>query len=326
MPYIVSCVVGLVSWLSWYLLLGPSPRESTLFVGFMPSTPGVWIESFLIAVKASVVDLDAIGAAPLLLCGGMVMAVFAGRHMTRRWAKEPFLVFVLLSVLVQVVLTSALLGTESAAHYSFVRYLPHLVVFTLLAEFVLLGNLIRHPALHLVVCAAVVLFNVASLSYWVQPSGRTVPFSWAHAVYSEILWPEDASWDEAVKRLRAESHNTETLMLGLPAWTQGILLFYVGDTYLVRPILSAPTEGITTALKAVLGESAANRLSGEPEWLVDSLSLLRAAPPGYTEVVSIPSRRTRPDDGARPELTRHSFAQAEPAKSIRLFHLQPTGQ
>lgn len=322
--YTGACAVGFASWLIWYVWLGPSPAETSLFVAL--NGPAGWSGSLWRGLKANIIDFDAIGCLPALLCAGVAAMLFSqGGAAARKWIKDPIPTFILLTVVIQAALTSALLGTETAAQYSFLRYVPHLVVFGFVAGFVLLSKVIRSPAILLSTCIVMIALNIFTLSFWLQPSGRTVPASWMQAVYSEILWPRETAWEETVRRLETQPqgpHGAQTLMLGVPAWTQGMLIFYAGDRYVVRPILNAPFEGITGVLNDVLGKDAATRLSGAPEWVVDSLNALRTAPPGYAEVASIPSYRTRPDDGARPELTRHAFGRADTVKSIRLFHLQ----
>lgn len=324
--YVGACSVGFVSWLVWYLLLGPSPGASRLFVTFDRETVGDWFSAFLVGLGANGVDLDVIGCFPALLCvATAAMLSWQGRSAARTWLKRPIPTFVLLNVLIQAVLTSALLGTENIAHYAFLRYMPHLVVFGLLAGFVLLSRVIRSPAIHVAVCAGLISVNVLTLSFWAQPSGRTVPVSWMRAVYSEILWPRETAWEEIINRLQAQSQGprgAETLMLGLPPWTQGILIFYLGDRYLIEPIFKEHSEGIEQVLKNVLGEAVTEHLRGSPEWLVDSATVLQVAPAGYTLAATFRSYRDRPDDGARPELTRHAFPHSEAARSIRLFHLQ----
>lgn len=324
--YAVACSVGFASWCVWYVLLGSSPGGGRLFVALDRGTLGDWVAALLTGVIANGIDFDAVGSLSLLLCTATAAMLFVRRRTAPlTWLKDPIPAFVLLNVVVQAVLTSALLGTETTANYAFLRYMPHLVVFGMLAGFVLLSRAITRPAIHLPVCAAVICVNVFTLSFWVQPSGRTVPLSWMHAVYSEILWPGDTAWEETVSRLRAQSQGprgTQTVLLGLPPWTQGILIFYAGDRYLVGPIFKVPSDGIERALKNVLGEAETEHLRGTPEWLVDSAAILQAAPPGYVEVARVRSYRERPDDGARPELTRHVFARPETAKSIRLFQLE----
>jgi hypothetical protein len=306
--------------------LGPSPNDTGLFAVLNSSVPGGWFSMFLTGLKASFIDLDAVGGFPALLWVAVAAILISrGASTARKWIKDPIPTFVLLNILIQGVLTSALVETETGAQYAILRYMPHLIVFGLLAGFVLVHAAIRTQASHVPVCAAVVCLNMFTLSFWMQPSGRTVPVSWMQEVFSEILWPQDRGWEEIVQKLRAQSQGprgAETLLLGLPEWTQEILIFYVGDRYLIRPVLHAPSEGIEQVLKNVLGEGSAKYLRGQPEWLVDSLDVQRAGSNLYGEVASIPSHRARPDDGARPELTRHTFAQSEAVRTIRLFRLQ----
>jgi hypothetical protein len=112
------------------------------------------------------------------------------------------------------------------------------------------------------------------------------------------------------------------LLVGVPAWTQEILMFYVGDRYLIKPLFNVPPEDIEEVLRNVVGAEATSRFDGEPEWIVDSLSVLQSVPSGYAAVVNIPSHRVRPDDGARPELTRHAFAGSAAVRTVRVFHAQ----
>jgi hypothetical protein len=240
------------------------------------------------------------------------------------WIKDPIPTFVLLNVLVQGILMSSVVGTETGAQYAVLRYLPHLIVFGPIVAFVLVSELVHGRVMSVSLCAVAVCLNILALSFWARPSGRTVPVSWVRPVYSEILWPQESAWEEMLQKLRTQSqgpNGSQTLLLGLPVWTQEILIFYVGDQYLVRPILSTPSEEIEHVLRSRMGQNAFAWLRGQPDWLVDSLNVQRDGPM-YLEVANIPSHRSRPDDGARPELTRHAFAGPEAVRSIRLFRRQ----
>jgi hypothetical protein len=166
---------------------------------------------------------------------------------------------------------------------------------------------------------------VLALSFWATPLPRNVPVSWLAPVYSEIFRPPENAWDIAVARLRSESKNTssrDAVLAVSPGWCQDGAIFYLGDRYLVPPDFNDMGEERTQLFRNAIGERAFGLLRQEPEWLLDFLDDFKTVPAGYAVAAVIPSHRARPDDGTRPELTRHTFPQAGVVRNVRLFHRQ----
>ncbi len=71
-----------------------------------------------------------------------------------------------------------------------------------------------------------------------------------------------------------------------------------------------------------LREAACRRLFTRPEWIVDMREVVKSVPNCYVLNTVIPSHQDRPDDGNRPELTMHCFAQPSVVRNVRLFRLE----
>jgi hypothetical protein len=173
-------------------------------------------------------------------------------------------------------------------------------------------------------CVVLVAANFGALSFWARPASRPVPVSWVAPVYSELFAPPASPWDGLIGRLRREPPSAAASVVGvLPAWSQDIVIFYLGDRYLVPPVVEAPTEDLTRAMLRALGESAFRRLFlARPDWIVDAGGQLKGAPAGYQLADRFPSFAGRPDEGARPELTRHTFAGPAVVADIDLYRRQ----
>ena len=163
--------------------------------------------------------------------------------------------------------------------------------------------------------------NLLTVSYWVGFTSRRVPVSWFLPVYSEIFQPRTGALEAAIDRLRLEaaaSPRSDTLMVALPEWVQETMIFYLGDCYLVHPAREARAPAFNKVLRNNLGAEHYARLFGKPEWVLDTLRVIESIP-GYTNAAAFPSYRDRPDDGVRPELTRHTFLQPGVVANIVLY-------
>jgi hypothetical protein len=314
--------VGFLSWLAWYELLGPPLSSSAVALTLLRSHFSLWYWTFFSALRAVPLDLDVVGCLPTIAV--VVAGVFVfrrNRQALRDLGRDPVVGFVLINLLVQALAAAALLGGETGAQFAILRYMPHLLVFALLGCFIVLDSAIRRPSLYLLACAALVTCNLGALSYWTKPRSRPVPFSWLVPVYSEIFSPPASPWGTLVDRLRRERAASAPAVIGvLPAWSQDIAIFYLGDRYLIPPILQPPVDQLVPAIRGAMGEEAFRRLFfSRPEWIVDAGGQLKGAPAGYAVAALIPSRQLRPEEGARPELTRHTFAEPEAVAGIALF-------
>jgi hypothetical protein len=278
---------------------------------------------------AGVVDLDAVGCFPLLLwAGALAWLAWRRRPALRELGRDPVLVFVLLNLAVQAGATAAVFGPETGAYYAILRYEPHLLVFAVLAGLLVLRATIRSTGLFFAAGLVAVATNLLTLAHWAAPMGRQTPAAWAPPVYAEILQPPENPWEGAVARLRAEASaptGRDKVIVVWPPWTKETMIFYLGDLALIRQstITNAPPETNQLIAQAIGGD-VAHRLSAQPEWLVDLVGIFQAVPSGYVPDGAFPAYAANPDNGTRPELTRHAFAQASPAGGgIRIFRLSP---
>jgi hypothetical protein len=200
-----------------------------------------------------------------------------------------------------------------------------LLVFLVLSCFVLLDFTISRKPLFVAASLVAVCFNVFSASFWAQSSARHVPVSWVAPVYRELFVPPQTALDTIIAKLRDESllrQDRNEKIAVFPPWTNNVALFYLGDQYFLPPGVDAAAVECKQAIRAALGTESYQRLLGPPEWLLDVGGFVKRVPMNYQLAEEIPSSQVRPDDGSRPELTRHRFAQSQNVASVRLFQLQ----
>jgi len=323
--YFFACGIGFASWLIWHQALGPRLAPAELFISIAKTGFTLWFKMFCISLWATIVDMDAVDCFPILLWV-LILAVLLirGGDALRNLFRDRLYAFVFLNIVIQVVAGAALFGFETNSHHSFFRYAPHLLVFALLALFMTLNTAVSDRKVRLFVCIFAVVFNFLTISFWTKPLGRRVPASWLLPVYSDIFRPPENAWDVVVSRMDSESKiapGRATVMASLPSWTGEDAIFYLGDRYLIYPLLHAPAVECEQSIRKVMGEQAFNNLFQQPEWIVDCLEGLKPGPAGYELVDVIPSYQKNPDDGGRPELTRHSFPQPIVVRGVRLFRL-----
>jgi len=325
--YVLASGLGLLSWLVWYELAGPSLRETALRFPLITSDFASWFASFCTCFLITIMDLDVVDCVPLTFWGvAVALLVWRGHKAIPENLREPVFSFILISLVVQAAATAALFGCEMGAHYAILRYMPHLLALAIIPCFVWLNSAIRITSLYVAACIAAVAFNLMTLSFWARPYSRTIPVSWVVPVYSEVFRSQEDPWEAIVDRLRREAHatpNHDTPIAAYPRWTSGIAIFYLGDSYLVRPILK---PGAEQAVCKAIGDEAYRRLFAQPEWIVNAADRGPAIPEGYVPVLHVPSHRAKPDDGTRPELTRHTFPQSAVLRNLTLYHRQETVQ
>jgi hypothetical protein len=326
--YLASAAIGFCSWAAWIRAMGPPLTDSPLFQTWAPVNGlGDWCAVFLQGILSMVVDMDAVGALPLLVLAAAAAYLWArNRPALAGLAREPLVGFVLLAVLVQAVGTAAVSGTETAAKLAILRYMPHLAVLGVAACLVILDRVIVPRAAFAAGALLLVATNLGTLSFWASPLGRSVPWSWAVPAYSDILAPGPDALDGVIAALRASpppSWAGDRAVIPVPAWTQATLIFYLGDLYIIPPDYShqpGPHDDQGEPyIREELGFEAYSRLSAQPLWLVDSLDAFRTPPDGLVPVAAFPSARARPDDGGRPELTRHAFSRGGQAARVVVY-------
>jgi hypothetical protein len=326
--YLLAAVIGFGSWLAWYELLGPSLATAPLTLSLLVSNFQLWWLGFSLGSVATAIDLDAVGCLPTL---ALVLALaFLGwrrRPALRDLARQPLLAFVFLNLVVQALASGAVFGPETGVRLAILRYLPHLLVFALLASFVVLDSAVRSGTACLLLCVAAVATNFLGLSHWTSPWGRKVPASWAGPVYGEVFQPPERAWNGVVDRLRADAaapaHRDEVMVVW-PPWNNEVMIFYLGDLALIRQstLTPVPTAANRLVFEAI-GAEASRRLSGPPSWIVDAVGILQTTPPPYVLEAVFPMHTADPYGSIRPELTRHAFAEAAPGGTMRIYRLTP---
>ena len=319
--YAAAVGLGAASWFAWYRSLGPPLGPVTSQLDLLTRDPAEWGWLTASALLATVMDFDLVGAAPLLL-GAVLLSWLAWRRREALGAaaRDPLVVFLVVSLVVQTLVSAAVFGTETGFGYSLLRYHSHLVVAAMLLVALAIDAAVASRAGQALLCAAWLGCNLGSLSFWLEREGRSVPASWVPPVAAEIVSPPAEAWEAAADTLRtAEGAGRDEVVMALPPWTQEVVLYDVGGRYLVPPLFSPEAPGVEGLFRRAVGEEAYARLAAKPTWIVDSLGILPDQPDGYDLAALIPSRRARPDDGTRPELTRHSFPEADGVATVTLY-------
>lgn len=313
--YAGAAGLGLLSWLVWYRSLGPSLGPATTQLALLARDPAGWLFQTLGALAATVLDFDLVGASPILLWAVLLgVLLWKRRDALRAADRDPLVLFLLVSLFVQTLVSAALFGTETGFGYSMLRYHAHLVVALMLLGVLALDAAVTPRAGPAVVLALWIGCNPLTLSFWLQREGRRVPASWVPPVVEEIARPNSDAWDQVIATLRApDGAGRDEVLLAMPPWTQEVALYYLGDRCLVPPLFTSDAGDAEVRFRRAVGEEAYARLAAQPSWAVDFLGLMPALFERYEVVAHISSRRARPDDGTRPELTRHTFAEGEHA-------------
>ena len=187
----------------------------------------------------------------------------------------------------------------------------------------MLNSMLKHRTQFILLCGFIILFNFLTLSFWIKPKHRNVPISWWPPVYSEIFQPPKNVWDiiiEIVKNEIPPNTDPNETIAALPKWVREIPIFYLGDQYLIRPPIKKGSMA-EMELRQFIGDKAFSRFERQPKWIFDIFSKIKRPLPGY-KLLLIPSHRARPDDGTRPELTRHTFPQKEITGYARIYQLR----
>ena len=197
--YAISSIAGFVSWFVWHELLGPSLSDMGLLgsiLSLIRDNFGFYIQYVWQSFLLLLVDMDAANCLPLLfwalISGSLIYrAIYRARKAVANRISDPLPIFVFLNIVVQMVATSAILGhvqeygyTNTHLPLSYLRFMPHLLVFAMLSGFIILESIIPDKRLCLLSCAIVIVFNPFTLSYWASPFARSVPVSWAAPVYA----------------------------------------------------------------------------------------------------------------------------------------------
>lgn len=319
--YLLSCGLGFGSWLLWYAFVGPTLIAPSLFPEFKGQTLIQCLSIVTQNLVATVYDLDAVQGMPLLAWAIGLIALFkVYPERLTQFIKDPLVVFVGTTLAVHLVVVSVLFGTETEDRYALLRYMPHLVVFGLVVLFILVSKLVEDSFKLTTVGIALVATNIWTLSYWQNPSEKPIPFSWWPFTYQEILHPQREAWDSAMQIINQDSSivegGFETLAV-VPQWLQEVAIYYLGHKLIIAPNLDPDSIG-ERIVRLRIGDKAYSNFQKPPKWVIYELPQAPMVVPGY-ERTTLPIHRYRPDDGTRPELTRHTFFEREVAGEISLY-------
>jgi len=307
--YLLACVFGLSSWLLWLYVVGPTLIAPLLFADFRGQEALTWPSILARNVFWSFADVDAVQGMPLLAWAiGIVSLSLLAPKRLASYFKDPLVGFVLLALVVHVLLVATAFGTETEQHMGLLRYMPHLIALALAPLFILVAQLLPKARLLTPVCMALVASNLFTLSYWRATPNQTIPLSWWTPTYLEIAFPHPEAFDVARQIIESDvslrSGGLQTLAVH-PQWLQENAIYYLGHKLIVQPQIE-PGSSSEAAVRARIGDAALARLRPNPTWVIYEYPGEPPTVPGYNSV-RFELHRMRPDDGTRPELTRHTF-------------------
>ena len=319
--YISACVVGIASWLLWVAFVGPTLVAPQLLLDFRDIPPMEWLGVLVRNLGTALADLDAVQATPVLAWA--LGLLFLWKMRAHRWAeffKDPLVSFVMLALVVHLLLVALLFGTETSEEHSLLRYMPHLIAFSIVPLCMLIAELVKDKRTFIVVCVALVATNLPTISFWKSLGEKPIPTSWWPATYEEIFNPHPDAIDAVLIAIRNEpevaNSGMDTLQV-IPSWLQEVAIFYLGNRFIVVPNIEpgSVAEGV---VRVKIGQDALSRFDARPKWVLHEAPGAPVSVPGYTRI-EIPVHRLRPDDGTRPELTRHTFYQQDAVGKISLY-------
>lgn len=303
----LAAAAGLASWLALYaaipaLDLGPRSLGELAFTDF-----GRWWAGFGRGARAMLLDLDFVGALPLVAWVGL-LAWCARRRpgAPGRLSRDPVVVAIVASLALQGLLTAALVGAETPARYGVLRYVPHLTLLLGVPLYLLLAAVFGDGRRALAAFALVSALNTFSLSALLGPGpfreGRP---SWWPSVYAEILRPPVDPVPRMLAAVVRDLDESEQIVDVYPRFMADSFTYYLGRRLLVAPTLR-PGSACEAEVVRTIGESGYARLRRAPERIVAFAPGLLDAPEGYRRELALALHRRTPD-ATRPELNRHGF-------------------
>lgn len=123
----------------------------------------------------------------------------------------------------------------------------------------------------------------------------------------------------------AKSKERDEVIVASPPWTQEILLYYVGDLYIVPPIFDPPCIPCQQAIVRIMGQEALVRMAAKPTWWISMFGPAETPPADTYVAATLPAYTLRPDQGSRPELTQHTFRDTDYGGEVTIYRQkQPT--
>lgn len=315
---LAAASLGFVAWYLVYSRKEPIASVPPTIAASQAGGVGDWFTNFVTGFFAAWSDLDFVNALPLVFGAVVfVLAMSLQRSRCREIALLPISVFVAINLLLQILVTAALSGSETQWHYSVLRYMPHLFVLLPVPLFLWVESLFVDRRQALWVIVPILMINLGGISVITQPSdGRRWRVSWWLPVYAEIFRPPADPMVEVFETLRSQAPpSKETPIQVAPRFLNDVFTYYVGDIYLIAPDVE-PASACQACVEAAIGEEAFARFRQPPSWGVVFGEAARV-PPGYAET-RVAYNRGQPD-ATRPELTRRSFA--GDASSLNFYSL-----
>lgn len=319
--YFAASAAGFLSWLIWSWNVGPTITAPSIFADYRGQNPADWIVIMGRNVWASIADMDAVQGLPLLAWSLGLTLLLRGHPKVRvDFFRDPLVSFVMTTLVIQVVVVAALIGTETADEHSLLRYMPHLLAFGIATLFVLIDKVFKDKYWIASICTLVLATNFLSLSFWNAKATRNIPWSWWPATYGEVFQPQPEAIAVAmnvIRRQNADAKQVDKTVLMVPDWLQEIAIFNLGDELVITQSIP-PGSATESIVRSKIGQEALMRFRSSPSWVIHAATDAPISVPDY-ERIQIRTHRLRPDDGTRPELTRHTFNISGQDRSISLY-------
>jgi len=314
--YFTAAIAGGLCWLVFYLSLEGIHGKGVMIINLLFKAPSQWFSLFISGLTAGILDLDHVGTLPLI-AWGIALIIFSLIPEDRRDSgtvfNDPLNQIIGINLLFQIMVNAAVLGFESNYRYALLRYMPHLTATGIIPLFLFIERLINDAQIGKRLKSGIIpiafflliISNSFSFSYWFEPlPERPFRFSWLPAVYGEIIRKETDGMEKLIDILLKEKSDPEDVIYVEPVYLNEVLIFYVGDNYLIFPDVIKGSECEKAIIKTV-GEKSFSRFLKKPKWMIMFFDSLKEVPPEYEEL-KLPFFRYLPD-GSRPELTRHCF-------------------
>jgi hypothetical protein len=326
--YLPAFLLGLASWLIFYISLKSVPGSNYEMVRLLFEHTSGWAAVFFNGIKASVLDLDFVNALPLMVWAIIFILALSKRNRGNIFSVlgTPISLLILINLGVQIIVTSALIGFETRNQYSVLRFMPHLITTAIIPLLLVIETLLskalgnRTAKIWLIPAGFILITisNVFSFSYWFPPlPGRNYRVSWWTPVYSEIIKREPDSIKMVIDTISQENISNDSTIVVWPPYLNEVFSFYVGHRNLIRPSVLRNSECEKCVIRKI-GVTAYNRFYKNPKWYIIFQDSPGKTPPGY-ELIKIPFYRHSPD-ATRPELTRHGFI-ANSNRQIRYINI-----
>jgi 4-amino-4-deoxy-L-arabinose transferase-like glycosyltransferase len=308
----LSAVIGLASWLAWYLWLTPVSVGGVMPVSLLLQAPGLAFHLFTLGVEAGLSDLDYVGVLPLLAWALVVVwALLGGARRAMLDEARGLGGLIILALVIGTVCNALAVGVEGSAAWALLRYEPHVVLLAALALYLLLQATVRRPGVALSIWFLALTLNIGSLTHWIQPMQRAEqPLSWWPPVYKEVLDPAPDDLAAVDAALREETKPAETVVV-LPRPWSDVWTFRSGDHLRTVPDIT-PDSLCALLVHEATGDALFERLMNP------GLALIYGKPPAaLMPYVRRSVGMAYPTfDSTRPELTRHRFPDGVPGEVV----------